>query len=99
MRRPWSRHLPRPKNEPWLPVTYEKADAAAIQALRRGDATADQQLRAIEFIVSTVCARHDMSFRPGPGGDRETAFAEGRRYVGNQIVKLATMPLSKIDNQ
>jgi len=87
---------PRKGSDPWLPVAYDKADAAAIQALRRGEATAGQQLRAIEFIVEVICARNDMSFRPGPEGDRDTAFAEGRRFVGNQIVKLAKLPLGKL---
>ncbi len=83
-------------NPPWMPPPYEKGDVAAIQALRRGDADAEQQARAMEYILGTLCARNDMSYRPGPDGDRETAFAEGRRFVGNQIVKLALMPLSKL---
>ena len=79
-----------------MPVEYAKADAAALQAMRRGEATADQQVRAMEFILGPICERNGMSFRPGPDGDRETAFAEGRRFVGNQIVKLTNLPLSKI---
>jgi len=81
---------------PWMPVKYRKADVSALQAMRRGEANADQQTRAMEFILNTVCDRNGMSFRPGPDGDRETAFAEGRRFVGNQIVKLTNIPLSKI---
>ena len=83
---------------PWLPISYDgkKADVAALQAMRRGEANADQQVRALEFILETICDRNGMSFRPGPDGDRETAFAEGRRFVGNQIVKLTKLPLSKV---
>jgi len=88
---------PRKASDPWLPVPYDKADAAAIQALRRGDASAEQQIRAIGFIVEVICARNDMSFRPGPEGDRDTVFAEGRRFVGNQIVKLAKLPIGKLE--
>ncbi len=89
--------MAKPKSSaPWLPVGYVKADVAALQACKRGDATADQQMRAFDFIVGDVCGRHDMSFRPGPDGDRETTFAEGRRFVCNTIVKLVNLPLSKI---
>ena len=79
-----------------MPVKYVKADVAALQAMHRGEATADQQQRAMDFIVGDISDRNGMSFRPGQDGARETAFAEGRRFVGNQIVKLVKLPLSKI---
>ncbi len=81
-----------------MPVSTvgKKADVAALQAMRRGEANADQQVRALEFILDTICDIDGMSFRPGSDGDRDTAFAEGRRFVGNQIVKLTKLPLSKI---
>ncbi len=80
-----------------MPVKYVKADVAALQAMRRGEANADQQQRAMEFILDAICDRNGMSFRPGGAeGARETDFAEGRRFVGNQIVKLTNLPLSKI---
>ena len=90
--------MPKSKaSAPWMPVKYRKADAAALQAMRRGEATPDQQLRALEYIVETICDRNGMSFRPGgPEGARDTDFAEGRRFVGNQIVKLTNIPLNKI---
>ncbi len=90
--------MPQPKaTAPWMPVAYKKADVAALQAMRRGEANADQQVRALEFILDTICDRNGMSFRPGGlEGDRDSAFAEGRRFVGNQIVKLTKLPLSKI---
>ncbi len=84
------------KNAPWQPVKYENGDVAALQVLARGEADAEQAHRAWEFILDVICDRNGMSYRPGPDGDRETAFAEGKRYVGNQIVKLAKMPLSKL---
>lgn len=80
-----------------MPVPYTKADVAALQAMRRGEATSDQQVRGMEYLLETVCDRNGMSFRPGGlEGARETDFAEGRRFVGNQIVKLTKLPLSKI---
>ncbi len=93
--------MPQPKaTAPWMPVSTvgKKADVAALQAMRRGEANADQQVRALEFILETICDRNGMSFRPGSDGGRDTAFAEGRRFVGNQIVKLTKLPLSKIED-
>ena len=83
-----------------MPVKYVKADVAALQAMRCGEANADQQQRAMEFILDAICDRNGMSFRPGGAeGARETDFAEGRRFVGNQIVKLTKLPLSKIKEE
>ncbi len=83
-----------------MPVNYVKADAAALQAMKRGEATPDQQVRAMEFILGPVCERNGMSFRPGGlEGDRETAFAEGKRFAANQIVKIVNTPLSKIKDE
>lgn len=93
--------MPKPKTSaPYMPVDCVKADAAALQAMRRGEATKDQQIRAMEFIVGTVSDRNGMSFRPGGAeGARDTDFAEGRRFVGNQIVKITNTPLSKFDEE
>ena len=67
---------------------FDDADAAAIQALGRGSASTDQQKRALDWIITKCCATYDMSYRPGEDGVRDTAFAEGRRFVGLQVVKL-----------
>lgn len=83
-----------PEWEPWKPAAWELPDAAAIQALQRGDATADQQRNALKYIVNTLAGTYDGSFRPGPDGALVTAYAEGKRAVGLQIVKLANLSLS-----
>ncbi len=76
------------KVEAWTPPEYELADVSAIQALLAGEANADQQARALKWIIEAAAGTYDMSFRPGPSGERDTSFAEGRRFVGLQIVKL-----------
>ncbi len=93
--------MPKPKSSaPWMAVNCTKAEVAALQALRRGEASPDQQLRALECIIGKISDRNGMSFRPGGlEGDRDTAFAEGRRFVGNQIVRLTKLPLSKIKEE
>ena len=80
-----------PKSASWMPPAWELADAKSIQQLAAGDATPDQQKRALRFIVESLCGTYDMSYRPE--SDRDTCFAEGRRFVGNQIVKLTKIDL------
>jgi hypothetical protein len=79
---------------PWMPSVYELADASAIQALQRGDATQGQQQRALRWIIENACGTYDMSYRPGEEGKRDTDFAEGKRFVGSQIVKMLKLNLS-----
>jgi hypothetical protein len=83
-----------PQWEPWKPADWTVEDAGAIQALQRGDASADQQQRALTYIVNTLAGTYDDSFRPGVDGDRLTAYAAGRRFVGLSIVKLCNLKLS-----
>ena len=71
------------------------ADEAAVKAIARGEADPEQQKRAFEFIVNEACATYDMSFHET--SDRATAFCEGKRYVGNQLVKLAKRQRKKKD--
>lgn len=81
-------------NGPWAPVDYETADAAAIQALDRGDATPEQQRRALKWLIEKACGTYDLSYRPGEDGRRDTDFAEGKRFVGSQVVKMLKLNLS-----
>ena len=61
----------------------------AIQAQAAAKANEGQQKIAIDFIINEICRTYDLSFRPeDKGGERETAFAEGRRFVGLEIVKI-----------
>lgn len=76
---------------PWLPLSPSKADAAALRALFQATADSEQQRRAMQYILEIICDRDGMSFRSGPDGVRETDFAEGRRWVGNQIVRLSKL--------
>lgn len=76
-----------------MPVGYEASDIEAVKALAKGEARPDQQVRALEWIIKTAAGTYEMSFRSdADGGERETAFAEGRRFVGLQLVKLINLP-------
>jgi hypothetical protein len=82
-----------PKIPPaFQPPKWEVEDLGALRALERGDALPHQQIRALKFIVEGLAMTFQQSYRPGGlEGDRETAFAEGRRFVGTQIVGLLTI--------
>ena len=78
------------------PPTCEPADAGAIQAMARGTATGEQQKRALAWIIERAAATYETSYRKGgPEGDRETVFAEGRRFVGNLIVGVVKLKLGQ----
>ena len=83
-----------PPGAAWAPAPYDPADIGAIQALGRGEAQPHQQTRALKWIVEAVCGTYDQSFRPD--SERETAFAEGRRFVGLTLVKATKMDISKL---
>lgn len=91
---------PKQRNEehaPWLPTPYEEADAYAIQALAQGIANPSQQKQALKWIVENCAGVYDMTFRPGDEeGRRNSDFAEGKRHVGNQIVKLTKVKIGQL---
>lgn len=80
---------------PWLPAGYVAADVSAIQAVHRGDASPEQQRRALEWIVKEACLTYDFAFRPG-ANDRDTNLALGRQLVGQQIVKMLYLNASAL---
>lgn len=85
-----------PATTVWGPPAWDIADGGALQALARGDADEHAQRRALKFIVEELAGTYEVSYRPGLEGERDTAFAEGRRYVGLQIVKLLKINLSQL---
>ena len=74
-----------------------KADVYAMQAMATGTANEQQQKRALAWIINHACMTYHQSFRPGINGERDTCFAEGRRFVGNQIIRLTKLDPKKLD--
>jgi len=72
---------------PYAPYPWEKNVLAvyAVQALHKGEATPEQQRLAVDLIINGLSDYYGLSYRPDT---HDTAFAEGRRFVGAQIVKL-----------
>jgi len=82
------------KQGAFKPPPYEAADATAIQQLEQGVAGPEMQKRALAWIVNQASGLYDQSYRPGD--THETAFAEGRRFVGNAVVKMLKLEPSKL---
>lgn len=77
------------KAEPWRPADYDVSDHLAVQALAKGRADAAQQERAWAWILFAA-GYGDKSFRAGGlAGQRDTDFAEGKKWVAEQMIKLA----------
>lgn len=80
--------------DPRKPTLWEPVDAHAFKALARGEATADQQKHALNFLVNELAGTYDLSYRPERPYD--TSFAEGKRHVGLQVVKLLNVDLMRL---
>ena len=80
---------------PWKPGEYRPADIVALQALNRGEADPAQQKQVIDFVIRL--SRNDGAlYFPGETGRRDTDYALGRLFVGETIVSLLGINLSKL---
>ena len=86
--------MPRKPKLPWMPADYEAADAYAIQRLNEGNASPEQQQRALKWIIENACRTYDEPYFPD--SSRDTDFALGKRHVGNEIVKMIKVNTSKL---
>ena len=78
---------------PIVPADWELADASAIQAMQTGEASPDQQKRALKWLIEHAAATYQFHFYPT---ERETAFSLGRAFVGQQIVKMLRIDLASL---
>jgi len=82
--------------KPWMPVPYSDYIIRALKAQAEGIANPTQQKRVLSWWINVACGTYDMSFRPD--SDRDTVFAEGRRFVGLQTVKLMKTTVEQKDD-
>jgi hypothetical protein len=84
---PW-----RPAKEPHFPPWYDEDIVYATRAVASGTASEGQQklfFRYLMFVTGSTDEFSDLSYRPGgEEAARATAFAEGKRFVGNMLRKL-----------
>ena len=78
---------------PYKPVDYEPSHAFAVQALTRGECPPHLQQEFLRWLIEDVCATYDQSYRVEPCN---TAFAEGRRFCGNTVVKMQKIDATKL---
>lgn len=81
---------------PYVPAEYSLADASSIQAMHRGEASKEQQQRALKWLIEKCSGTYEFHYYPI---DRDTAFALGRCFVGQQITKLVNLDLSSLRRQ
>jgi hypothetical protein len=72
--------------EAHAPAPYDKDIVMAIRAVIAGKANEGQQQAAMDWIIQHASNYYDLSYRKNDS--HATAFAEGRRFVGAQIVKM-----------
>ena len=82
--------------EVWKPAPWDVAEVAALQSLSKGEAGPHEQKRALAYIVNILGMTYEHTYFPS---DRDTAFANGRRYVGLQIVKALKLDLSEFTGE
>jgi hypothetical protein len=78
---------------PDLTGVHGPAIVAAVKALAEGKARDDQQKIVLNYIIDNLAGTYDLSYRPDvDGGARDTAFAEGRRFVGLELRRIISTP-------
>lgn len=81
----------RAKEMPWMPPDWDEPVVYAVRAFADGKASETQQRTAWDWLMYLTAASEefaDLSFRPGEEGRRATDFAEGKRFVGQQVRKM-----------
>ncbi|WP_420961063.1 hypothetical protein [Brucella sp. IR073] len=68
------------------PAQFDKQIIFAIRACIAGTASEGQQKAAMAWIVEQASGYGKMSY--GKGDPYDTAFHEGRRFVGYQIIRM-----------
>lgn len=80
---------------PHFPAPFTKADVLALKALATGTANETQQKRALEWILTKACGVPDTTHFPD--SPRDTDFANGKRFVGLEIVAKIKIPAAKLE--
>jgi hypothetical protein len=75
--------------KPHEPAKYDDAIINAVKALLTYTANEGQQKTAVDWLIHQVCGYYDLSFHPED--PRMTDFAEGKRYVAAQLIKMTKL--------
>lgn len=77
----------------FLTEHLDEAEVQSIKALSRGDATEHQQALALHVIVKKLARTHDLHYIPQ--SPDQTAFLNGRAFVGHRILKIINQPVQE----
>ena len=77
-----------PANAPYLPPIIAQEQAWAIKSLFAGTASPAEQGMALRFVLHRLCEVDKMTYRPDV---RDHAFADGKRFVGSELLKINRM--------
>lgn len=78
-------------DEKWAIANKQKI--RALQAVWAGTANEGQQITAISFIIDDLCGRAGNQYFQS---ERDTAFALGKKFVGDHIAGAINAKLGKI---
>lgn len=84
------------KNECVKTPPVDDIEKRALKALWAGEATEYQQRLALKVIVNKLCRADDLLYIPNSFD--ETAFMQGRGFVGLQLLKIIKQPLKKLED-
>jgi hypothetical protein len=85
-----------PPGTAWAPAPWDPADITAVQQVMYGRADEIQQKRAMAWIIEKVCGTYEFHYHPS---ERDTAFALGRAFAGQQIIKATKLNVSRMRSQ
>jgi hypothetical protein len=80
---------------PHAPSPIDRSVAASIKALAKGEASPEQQMMALRWVVLECAGKDKDTFFPENA--RLSDFASGKRFVGSQIDSIIAMPMSVFD--
>lgn len=82
---------------PHIAAPLERSVAAAIKALAKGEAMPEQQTLALNWIITECAGTYESVYFPE--SVRQSDFASGKRFVGNQIVGIINMSMALFDEK
>lgn len=83
-----------PNSDPTEHPDYTEAEIQALRAMWDGKATERQQRLAMDY-WTRACGTHDRSFRSE--SERLTTFAEGKRFMGTNLIWMLFTAPTKTD--
>lgn len=89
----------KPPEQPYIPAKPAKHIIKALQAVSSGEATEHQQRIAMQWIINDASRAYAPAFYAGEDGDRNTTFALGRAFVGQQIIGLLKIDLISLTGE